>query len=70
MMIKKCPQCKGSKKIIGIGMIARDCKECAGIGHVEDLIQPKKAMENAKVVKTRAKKSAPKGTPKIKVKKK
>lgn len=29
----KCAKCKGAKKIMGLGMIVADCKECNGVGY-------------------------------------
>lgn len=32
--ITRCPMCRGSKKMLGLGMMERDCEKCAGKGHV------------------------------------
>jgi phage/plasmid primase-like uncharacterized protein len=38
---KRCPACKGKKRIMGMGMIKwDDCKYCLGVGHVKNEEQP------------------------------
>ena len=32
--ITRCPDCRGTKKLVGLGFIERDCEKCAGKGHV------------------------------------
>jgi len=32
---ERCPACNGSRKIMGGGMIMRDCHACDGTGNVE-----------------------------------
>ena len=60
-IIIRCPACRGVKKIIGLGLISRDCKACAGIGHTRVAA----VAETPK--KTRSRKSG-KSTPKIEAK--
>lgn len=55
MTVERCANCKGAKKIMGLGMMMRDCSYCAGVGFVKP-----KAVEV--MVKTRKKRE-----PKIKV---
>ena len=31
----KCNACKGQKRIMGMGMMKKDCKACKGIGWLE-----------------------------------
>lgn len=33
--IERCPNCYGRKRILGLGMIEKECNECKGIGHVK-----------------------------------
>ena len=35
MSSKRCELCNGKKKIIGLGMIEKDCDECNGVGYVQ-----------------------------------
>jgi hypothetical protein len=30
-----CPVCKGRKRMLGLGLIEKDCSECKGVGFVE-----------------------------------
>ncbi len=34
-MIQKCPSCKGSKKVMRLGMVMQDCEQCSGAGQVK-----------------------------------
>lgn len=33
-VIARCPECRGTKKLVGMGFMERDCEKCAGKGHV------------------------------------
>jgi phage FluMu protein Com len=33
--IIRCDSCRGLKRIVGLGMIEKDCPECRGVGFVE-----------------------------------
>lgn len=45
----RCPVCRGRKKIIGLGLLEKDCDHCVGIGWIS-----KKPVE-IKVKKSRKK---------------
>ena len=31
----RCPACRGTKKIMGMGMMEQKCTECNGIGYID-----------------------------------
>lgn len=37
LMLKRCPECMGRKKVPGLGMILQDCLTCDKSGFVEDM---------------------------------
>jgi hypothetical protein len=45
--LKRCLLCKGTKKVMGLGLIPRDCTACGGIGYVnaEPIIKRRKKQE-------------------------
>jgi hypothetical protein len=64
----KCPSCRGTKRIMGMGMMEHDCKPCKGIGWIEPTVTIAPATEEAKrfatlgnVPVTYKKKGPPKG---------
>ncbi len=40
MAIKKCPVCRGQKKVLGLGALEKDCKECGAVGY-KDVVEDK-----------------------------
>jgi hypothetical protein len=34
-MLQRCPSCRGSKKVIQLGYIEKNCAQCAGVGKVK-----------------------------------
>jgi phage FluMu protein Com len=38
--IKRCTVCKGFKKIVGLGMVEKECSDCKGIGFIEVKEEP------------------------------
>lgn len=57
--VKKCPNCKGSKIVMGLGGMEKKCKPCSGIGYVNKVDEKDEEafLARKKPVK---KKSAPK----------
>lgn len=39
-VITRCPLCRGTKKMVGMGMTERDCERCAGKGTVAVEVKP------------------------------
>jgi hypothetical protein len=57
MTIQICPSCNGTKKVIGMGTIVKDCAECNGVGKIDVAINdPKPAIVEDSQVKPIAKK--------------
>ncbi len=49
--IVRCECCQGRKKVMGLGMMMKDCSECLGVGFVnaapkDDKYAPKKDSKN------------------------
>jgi len=60
-VITRCPLCRGTKKMVGMGMTERDCERCAGKGTVSvkpEAIREAKKEEETKVVEPIAKDEA------------
>ena len=57
--IKTCPTCRGRKEMQGLGMLVVTCKECRGIGWVEEKAIPEVKPEG----KVETKKSKSGGDP-------
>jgi DnaJ-class molecular chaperone len=36
MTTKHCPACRGTKNVMGLGLIYHDCTACHGVGFVKD----------------------------------
>ncbi len=52
MSLNSCPQCKGAKKMLGLGLITEDCSVCKGIGYISKVLEkPEKKTIVAKKVK-------------------
>ena len=59
-MARKCPRCRGSKEIKGIGCMIKECPECKGVGYVKD----KEPVKHTVVEPKEHKEAKPKGRPK------
>lgn len=31
--MRKCPSCRGQKKVVGLGLIEKECNGCGGVGY-------------------------------------
>lgn len=56
--LKRCDSCHGARKMVGLGLIEKDCKACQGIGWIK--LSP--STDNEKMVPIIIKKS--RGRPK------
>ncbi len=41
-MLQMCPSCRGSKKVIRLGFVEKNCEQCGGIGKIKQLEEQKK----------------------------
>lgn len=39
--MKRCPCCSGSGKVLGGGMLTKDCDNCDGLGKLPEIEKPK-----------------------------
>ena len=52
-MIVRCDACMGKKKVMGLGMLMKDCAECDGMGYYDnapDVDKPKRGRPFNKAV--------------------
>jgi hypothetical protein len=50
MSVVRCECCQGRKKMMGLGMLMKDCRECLGVGFIEKPVVAVKRVRKAKEV--------------------